>query len=52
MEASSNFPVHKIGNRSSDSNYRLISLLNNFYTLIEFVIHGQVLHYLKFKISF
>jgi hypothetical protein len=44
-------PVPPKGKTTSVSNYRPISLLNNFSKLFEFVIHDRVLHYLKFKLS-
>jgi hypothetical protein len=37
------------GNHASMSNYRPISILDNFSKLLEFVIHDYVLHYTKFN---
>jgi hypothetical protein len=43
--------VLKKDNTASVSNYRHISVLNNFSKLFEFVIHDHVSHYLKFKLN-
>jgi hypothetical protein len=40
-------PVFKRGNHAPASNYRPISILNNFSKLLEFIIHDHVLHYVK-----
>jgi hypothetical protein len=40
-------PVFKIGINSAVSNYRPISILNNFSNLFEFIVHDHVLHYTK-----
>jgi hypothetical protein len=40
----------KIGNSASVSNYRCISILNNFSTLFEFVTHDHVSQYPQFKL--
>jgi hypothetical protein len=42
-------PVFKKGNRASVSNYRPISVLNNFAKLFEFIIHDHVSHFAKFN---
>jgi hypothetical protein len=42
-------PVFKRGNHAAMSNYRPISILNNFSKLFEFTIHDHVLHYAKFN---
>jgi hypothetical protein len=44
MEATSFVPVLEKGNSASFSNFRPISLLNNFSKLFKFVIHGHVSH--------
>jgi hypothetical protein len=43
--------VFKSGNRASASNYRPISILNNFSKLLELIIHDHVLHYVKLNPS-
>jgi hypothetical protein len=40
-------PVFKRGNHAAASNYRPISILNDFSKLPEFIIHNHVLHYVK-----
>jgi hypothetical protein len=45
------FPVFKKGNTASVSNYRPISILNNFSKLFELIIHDHVSHYLKSKLN-
>jgi hypothetical protein len=40
-------PVCKRGNDASARNYRLISILNNFSKLLEFIIYDHVSHYVK-----
>jgi hypothetical protein len=40
-------PVYKRGIHAAVSNYRPISVLNNFTTLFELIIHDHVLHYFK-----
>jgi hypothetical protein len=40
-------PVFKKGNTASVSNYRPISICNNFSKLFELVIHDRVSHYLS-----
>jgi hypothetical protein len=43
--------ILKKGNSSFVSNYRPISLLNNFSKAFEFAIHGHMSHYSKHKIN-
>jgi hypothetical protein len=40
-------PVFKSGDHASVSNYRPISILNNFSKIFECIIHDHVLHYTK-----
>jgi hypothetical protein len=42
-------PVFKRGNHAAVSNYRSISIFNNFSKLFEFMIHDHVSHYAKFN---
>jgi hypothetical protein len=42
-------PAFKRGNHATMSNYRPISILNNFSKLFEFIIHEHVSHYAKFN---
>jgi hypothetical protein len=42
-------PVFKRDNHAAMSNYRPISILNNFSKLFEFIIHDHILHYAKFN---
>jgi hypothetical protein len=44
-------PIFKKGNSASVNNYRLISILNNFSKLFEYVIHDHASHYLKLKLN-
>jgi hypothetical protein len=44
-------PVFKKGNSASVSNYRPISILNNFSKLFELVIQDHISHYLKFTLN-
>jgi hypothetical protein len=43
-------PILKKNNTSFVSNYRPISLLNNFSKVFEFAIHGHMSHYFKHKL--
>jgi hypothetical protein len=44
-------PVFKKGNSASVSNYRPISILNNFSKLFELVVQDHISHYFKFKLD-
>jgi hypothetical protein len=44
-------PILKKGNSFSISNYRPISLLNNFSKVFEFAIHDHMSHYFKHKLN-
>jgi hypothetical protein len=51
MEKAINVPILKKGNSSFVSNYRPISLLNNFSKVFEFVVHSQMSHYFTSKLN-
>jgi hypothetical protein len=42
-------PVFKRGNYVAVSNYRPISVLNNFSKLFKFIIRNHILHYIKLR---
>jgi hypothetical protein len=44
-------PVFKKGNRASVSNYRPISILNNFSKVFEYIMHDHVSHYFTHKLN-